>query len=138
MSKSILQFEPDFNFQLIAISSHQKDYRLCWFLNRDLKLNMARDKDIEVAQNGKSEYFSSFYFNDEVLDLHYTLIENFSENGLFLPDLKQADYFLKIDGEMDSEHSTDLLNKIRTCEVVQTAFELEPEQLKFASKLLYD
>ncbi len=138
MSKSILQFEPEYDFGIIAISSHQKDYRLCWFLNRDLKIQMERGKDLELIQNNESAYFSCFHFSDEVIDVHYSLIENFSGSTLFLSEVKQADFFFKISGETNVQLESTLLSQIKNCEVVQTAFKLEPEQLKYASKFLYE
>ncbi len=93
---------------------------------------------MELIQNKESAYFACFHHKDEVRDIQYSLIENFSGSTLFLAEVKQADFFFKINGESSEELETMILSKIKNCEVVQTAFRLEPEQLKYASKFMFE
>lgn len=42
MSKFQLQIDYDFDFRLIGISCHARDYRLCWALNNHLEIQLEK------------------------------------------------------------------------------------------------
>jgi len=50
MSRTILKFDSEeaYDFLLIGIVCHQKDYKLCHELNRRLSLELARQEDYEL------------------------------------------------------------------------------------------
>ena len=40
--KHFLENDFEYTFQLIGISCHEKDYRLCWAINQKLALNLKK------------------------------------------------------------------------------------------------
>ncbi|MCB0381697.1 MAG: IPExxxVDY family protein, partial [Flavobacteriales bacterium] len=59
MSKIILSLEEDYDFALLGISCHTKDYRLCWELNKVLNFDLVRSTDLEINKTTINK--SSFY-----------------------------------------------------------------------------
>ncbi|HEX2618135.1 MAG TPA: IPExxxVDY family protein [Flavobacteriales bacterium] len=122
--------------QLIGISSHVNDYRLCWALNRQLGLTLTRrPRDIEEPGPEGIASFSAFDHLDETAQPAYTLVNNHCGDGVLLREQKQADYFLVVD---PTAHLTDadLLEQVRATEFVLTAFTLDMRRLREAHKLL--
>ena len=56
MSKFVLEIEEDYEFNLIGLSCHSKDYRICRELNRKLKIDLIRTKDYSVDKKSFSFY----------------------------------------------------------------------------------
>lgn len=136
MAKLKLDLEPDPDVTVIGISSHVHDYRLCWSINKNLNLSLARrSEDIVDEINGITARYSVYDHTDEATQCRCTLINNHSGDGILLKDHKQADYFLVIDNEL-AEARTDLLDHIRRADFVLTAFPLPYEQLRAGHKLL--
>ena len=65
MAKLVLDWkdEQEDSFTLIGISCHQKDYRLCWELNKILELELQKEEDIPGPNEEIS--FSRYYYNNE-------------------------------------------------------------------------
>lgn len=136
MAKLKLDMEPDPDITVIGISSHVKDYRLCWSINRSIGLELTRRRtDITDETNGIRATFSAFDHVDQELQARYTLVNNHSGDGILLKEQRQADYFLVVDNEL-AENKPDLLDKVRSAEFVLTAFQLPYEKLRAGHKLL--
>lgn len=136
LAKHKLEPAPDPEVQLIGISSHVNDYRLCWALNRRLGIALARrTRDIEEQGPEGVAHFSAFDHLDEAAQPAYTLVNNHSGDGVLLREQRQADYFLVVDA---NAHITDadLLEQVRDTEFVLTAFTLDMRRLRDAHKLL--
>jgi hypothetical protein len=117
---------------LIAISSHEKDYFLCWKLNTNLKIELIKQPDFEVFKQKENitQTFSIFEYSDEKYPVSYKLISNKSEKGFLIDELKNIDYFLKISGQLSKEECSDLILKIKQTESVITAFEIDIQKIK--------
>jgi hypothetical protein len=122
--------------QVIAISSHVKDYRLCWSLNRSLGITLSRRKqDIEGQGPEQRAYFPVFSHEEDDGEMLITLIGNHVPEGVLIAGQRQADFFLVADGEKRPE-ARDLLDRVRTAEFVLAAYELDIHTIKGAYKLL--
>ena len=97
--KYILNDEYEYNFNLIGISCHEKDYRLCWAINQSLKISLEKeDENLEVLSNktkGMSSH-SLYYYKNEDTKNEFYLIKNRSSFGILIPEQSQADYLLMI------------------------------------------
>jgi hypothetical protein len=134
-----LTYEPDYNFRLIGISSHENDYRLSWALNQLLCLDLAKTSDYQVAENADENTigFSCYSFDDDDTFLQYRLISNRCDNGFLLDEHKNIDYVLKVSGEIGPDTINQLVKKIRANSIVSLAFEIEVDKLKAKKKLLH-
>ena len=99
------------DYTLIAIHSSLEDYRLAYFVNRELEIRLEKClKDISFIQKKNKAYFSRYTFEDDANDAAWNLIQNknslvstqitnislFTEAGLsvttsalFIPELKR-------------------------------------------------
>lgn len=137
MSKVVLNWkdEQEDLFALIGISCHQKDYRLCWELNKVLELQLQKEADIPGPAEDIS--FSRYYYNNEDFLQEYYLLTNKIGKLFFAPELKQADYILQVYGLRSDYEVEDLIVKINGVEGVLMAFEYDSSKLKYAHPLFY-
>lgn len=121
---------------LIAISSHVNDYRLCWAINRSLRIGLARRRtDIEAPGPERTAYFPVFEQLDEETMATIALVGNHAGDGVLIPDQRMADYFLVID-EDSFLRPAEALARLRDTEFVLAAFALDFSKIKGALKLL--
>ncbi len=137
MAKLVLDWkdEQEDAFALIGISCHQKDYRLCWELNKTLEIELQKEEDIPGPNEDIS--FSRYYYNQEDLLQEFYLLTNKIGKNYLATELKQADYILQVYG-LHSEYETDdLVQKIIGIDGVLTAFTYPSEKLKHGHPLFY-
>ena len=137
MSKLVLTFEEDYDFSLIGISCHSKDYRLCWELNKVLSTDMVRTTDLEISKKDKISAFSFYEFIDDANYLEYYLISNRGNGGHIIPEQKTMDFFLMIKGNISDNHTKECIANINSLSLVLTSFNVDPNQLKSKQNLLF-
>jgi hypothetical protein len=108
MAKINFDIEYDFNFILLAISSHEADYKLCFAINQALGIEMLREDDIQLKNKKQEEnlLFSLYSFLNEEEFLEYNLISNKSHNAsrtLSKGDKRQIDLFNETEPEANSQ-----------------------------------
>lgn len=164
MGKHTLEIEYDYDFVLIGISSHEKDYRFCWALNNKLKLELSKKESLEIK--GKKQttpsFFSFFAFDDQDQYTEYSVIANFSENKslavtentlfgpagspkhndqseneFLVPEHKQMNYFFVIRGELEDDEVEELIRQIREIDIVLTAIRIDPKNLRSKQNLIF-
>jgi hypothetical protein len=160
LAKHTLEIEFDYDFVLIGISSHEKDYRICWTLNNALNLQLAKQESLEIK--GKKQttpsFFSFFLFEkqDEFIDyavianlsesktveqttntLFGSLDENESDNEYLIPEQKQMNYFFVIRGEIENEEVNEIIQQIKEIENVQTAVRIDVKSLRSKQNLIF-
>lgn len=140
MSRYRLDVDFDFDFPLIGISSSLKDYRLCWQINRALNIELCRQKDLLVSNEKKRQeaYFNLFQFEDAIDFLRYFLIANKSAGSLFIPELKQADFFMMLRGDAAKEMTPGILEKLRSLPGIEVVFETNPANLRSRQNLILE
>ncbi len=129
MSKKTLSISEEYDFGLIGISSHTKDYRLCWELNQLLGINLVKQDNISSLLTAESS-FPYYTFDDQENHVHYHLIGNKSAEGYFSPERKQVDFFLMLTGDHFAENASACLPQIMNAGTVLTAFEIDVKSLK--------
>jgi hypothetical protein len=128
-----------FDFKLIGISSHENDYHICWLINHSLDFHLNKREDLHAfnVKFNLSQDFSLYSYYDEGTLTDYHLISNRCDDGFLLEEMRNIDFIMKITGEVDDRFMNELIMKLRTLEVVTTAFELEPKKLKSREKLVF-
>ena len=154
MSKVItLDYEYDHDYDLIGVTSTLEDYRLAYFLNNDLQINLVRElKDLDFSNKNCS--FTLYNYNCKKTFSSWSLIANRhifvantkEKNNLFkeeskisylINDKKEIDYFLKIIGDLDEDQLKQLLVKIKRIKGVIAAYTVNPLTLKSKDFLIY-
>ncbi len=133
MTKFVLEIEEDYEFALIGLSCHSKDYRICRELNQQLNIDLTRQHDYIVEKQA----FSFYLYLDEDNHIDYYIITNRSKSGFLLPEQKSVDYFLLLKGNYSDELIKNLIWKINNISLVLTSFKINPLQLKSKQNLLF-
>lgn len=148
-TKRILQVDYDYDFLLIGICTHAKDYRLCWEINKILEIKLERvddtmlnthTKDFGVkkgASHGELSAYSIYFCEEEESNNCFHVISNKSSNGILIIEQKQVDYFLRIKGNNDSDYQVELIKKLKNISIVLTAYEIDLNKLKSKHKFLF-
>jgi hypothetical protein len=138
MGKTTLDIEYNYEFKIIAISCHARDYKLCFNLNKQFGFNLVKQDNIQLkVKSDIAAEFSWFNFNDDENHIEYRLLANKGTLGLLLPEQKQVDYFLIISGFVTDPQVSDLVSKIRQTESVLTALTIDVNTLKSKQNLLF-
>lgn len=129
----MLDIEEDYDFGLIGISCHGKDYRLCWELNNRLSIDLKRSQDL-VIDNSTFSFYEYFAETDHI---EYFFISNRGEQRYLVPEQRKVDYFFVIRGPLFDDLTKDIIWKINSISLVLTSFNIDPNQLKSKENLLF-
>ena len=128
--------EDYYDFDLLGISSHEKNYRLVWSLNRGMNWMLSKVDDVCIDWKGVSSSHSVFKY-DDMLGNTFTLIENRSPEAIYLSELSQFDYLLLVSHEGEYSLET-TLQELRRCPFVITAYSFNVHSLKNKELLLFE
>lgn len=149
----------EIDYHLIAIHTTLEDYRLAYFINQHLPINLSKSKEeILISIKEGETQFSRFYFDDDDNFISWNLIQNKNEvigkkeiinQDLFsnssqevatkvflLPELKKVDYFLKIESDDDLDIVT-IVKKLKTIKSLSTVYVVETENIKSKNNLIF-
>ena len=138
---------------VFAIHSEWPDYQLIFFLNRELRLQLKRQK--EDLEFGQGYFFRWFAFDHHKHFSRYTLIQNTLKTGVnrqaeldlfadnrfeeiyhVLPEYKRIDYLLKVEGESE-EQLAFILEKLKQLDQIVMVYALNSHQIKSKTNLIY-
>jgi hypothetical protein len=123
---------------LIGISSQENDYRICWAINQDLGINFTKTENLKAFNqkfNVEQEFSLFIYENEETL-IKYHLIANKCENGYYIPELKNIDFFMQISGDISDDYKKVLVNKLKSIDVIKGVFIIDTDVLKSKDRLI--
>ena len=138
--KYLLEEDYEFDFNLIGICCHEKDYRLCWAVNSTLNLNLSKSsEDIELIFNKESKpdaNFSIYSYNSKSNSDEYYLISNKCHRTWLIPEKSHFDFFLMVKSDEKKSYNF-YLNKLRSIPFILTANHVIVEQLKSKENLIF-
>jgi hypothetical protein len=147
-------FEYDHDYTLIGIHSALEDYRLAYFLNKNLDLHLVRFKD-DLDFPSLNCRFSLFKCEDEVTFTSWSLIANRhvtvsdvvpSNDNLFgeetkvfhlINEKKMVDYFIKINRLMSQDELQIIITKLKNTVKIITSYEVNPNDLVSNDYLIF-
>lgn len=141
MKKTILSFDLDYDYIIVGISCHYKDYRLVFLINQNLGLHFVKQADhiLNIKNSENQQFFSLFKDQDVQEEINFYLLNNRSEFGYLIPEYKQADYiFIAENTEESINEQLNYLGKIKNINGVLTAFNIDFELLKNKSNLIFE
>lgn len=149
----------DTSFSLFGIKTSLEDYRLAYFLNKQLQTRFERaENNLEFELNGEKQSYSLFNFEDvynyndwflisnkfsqtrtknQVVNLFTPTNYNFDSINYLIPERKSFDFFLKISGGVKNSLNQKLIQKIKLIHLVDAVFEVKPEELKSKDFLIF-
>jgi hypothetical protein len=142
------------DFELLAIHTNLKDFKLSFLINLKLNVLLAKnDDEISIKSNDGTGKFSRFSYDDLKQDVTWELIKNqtnFNSNkqnvGFFkedsitmnlIPELKTVDYLLKIDNVEPGFNCEQIIHNISTISNISTVYKVETEHLKSINNLIF-
>lgn len=141
MKKSKLIVDHNFDFELVGIISNAKGYKLTWEINRALKLNFIKAKDLVLSfiDSNRLTILNYKYEteNSKLLLLKNKGVESGGIPGSFLiPELQRFDYLLWA-RPVDEFDLVLWIDKIKELRVIQYAIRIDIEKLKSKENLLF-
>ncbi len=136
-----LSFNIDFSseYSFIGIACQLKDYRLAFFLNKQLNLNLKRISDFVQGSADKEEIsYSLFNYHNPETKNNFCLISNHNSEAKLIAALKNIDYFLLIENDIPDASKKELIANIRKIPNVMAAYDIELSKIKNISNLLAD
>ncbi len=116
------------DYQLLAIVSHLKDYRISFFLNQELDLDLRKYDDLRPSDNGAT--YSWYYYSEGDSYLNCYLVSNHHDSGKLIPSLKNIDYLLFVKNPYDDKEVMAMASSIRKIPNVVAVFEQNIPELK--------
>jgi len=139
------------DYKLIAIHSDIEPYKLAFEINKKLKIQLKRSS-FDLSFKNKSSIFDLYKHISEVFNTKLYLIlnkstdkkktegqllfENFDEQSFLIPELRKAQYLLKIEGggfDIDN-----LLKKLNEIDNVISTYRTEVSSIKSKYNLIFE
>ncbi|RAR71376.1 IPExxxVDY family protein [Flavobacterium aciduliphilum] len=155
----IEDFEED-DYHIIAIHTSLEEYRLAYFLNRDIEIKLSKNHlDILLEVKEGTCAFERFTFKDIKKDITWNLIQNknnvketltentmglfsnsgavFSIHAYLIPEFKKVDFFLKIANVEEELNIPEIVAKINAIKNVTLVYSINKEKIKSKNNLIF-
>jgi hypothetical protein len=150
----------EIDYYLIAIHTSLEDYRLAYFINQKLPVNLAKSKEgVQINIKEGETNFARFYHYDSENAISWNLVQNKNEvlqqkkntvPNLFsnvileistkvylLPEFKKADYFLKIENTEDTMDVSKIKTILNTIDSISTVYTVDTDRIKSKNNLIF-
>tara|TARA_B100001758_G_C18397012_1_gene606578 strand:+ start:1627 stop:2046 length:420 start_codon:yes stop_codon:yes gene_type:complete len=121
-------------FDVLAINSHAKGYKLCWNINKELKLDFEKTNDQIINKNNSFSRYKCV--ND--LGVEYNILANRSKTGYLLPDKKSVNYFFIINQEHANKEKEQIIKKLKQNREILMVFEIDIKESKYINRLIFN
>ena len=148
------------DYHIIAIHTSLEDYRLAYFLNRDLEICLSKSTvDIQFQVKKGKTSFARFTFEDEKKVINWDLIQNknevvgvennaiqdlfsntkntFSSSAYLLSEFKKVDFFLKIENAANEINVSEIVSKINAIDSINMVYNVDKETIKSKNNLIF-
>ena len=139
------------DYKLIAIHSDLEPYKLAFEINKKLKIQLKRSS-FDLSFKNKNSIFDLYKHISEVFNTKLYLIlnkstdekkiegqllfENFYEQSYLIPELRKAQYLLKIEG--GGFDVNNLLKKLNEIDSVISSYRTEISSIKSKYNLIFE
>jgi hypothetical protein len=150
----------EIDYHLIAIHTSLEDYRLAFFINQKLPINLSKsENEIQINIKEGETKFSRFYYYTIEKEISWNLIQNKGEvvqqkkdnsQNLFsnltlevatkvylLPEFKKVDYFLKIENLDETMNMTKIQTALNTIDSISAIYTVETNKIKSKNNLIF-
>jgi len=157
-SLEIDDFE-DINYTLLSVHTSLEDFKLSYLLNQKLNLFLSKSKSsLETEKNNEKSLFSVYEYQDDsqlrnwylISNKHQGLSKKPLQNDLFggvyesmtktsylIPEKKNTDYLLKIEGGFDSYSVRETIQSINNIQQISTSYSIDTTTLKSKDFLIF-
>lgn len=159
-SHKLMLDEVEEDFQLLAIHSSLEEFKIAYFLNKQLQITLSRTRlDLDFNHGSVAATYPLYVYKDEPNYRKYYLIKNSykgsvkkvtSSGSLFIeeelsphttyliPEYKDVDFFLKIEEEIEPEEIQKLIGRISAIPKIVTVYAVDITRLKSKNNLILE
>lgn len=135
--KHQLKVEYENDCLLYGLVCQEQVHRLCWFLNRKLKIDLAFYGEHQAVNKKSTTHHAHYkYLNEGNLSL-WRLVENRDEGQAMLPEYKNLDYFLIVE-EHDHVDEIALLRELKEIPILLGCYYIEQARIKSLENLIFE
>ncbi|MGQ7945702.1 IPExxxVDY family protein [Flavobacterium sp. WC2509] len=150
----------EIDYSLIAIHTALEDYRLAYFINQKLHVNLNKSvKEIQITDKEGEVYFSRFHYYEKKKDISWDLIQNINKviqqknednQGLFtnfdievakkvymIPEFKKVNYFLKIENSEEDTNLLEIQSELNSIGQIATNYIVDINKIKSKNNLIF-
>ena len=126
------------DFCILGVVTDEADYKLCWMINQSLNMNFEKQDELKLYHRKLKEeqVFSHFSYYDNDALITFRIIKNRSENGYYLDALKNIDYLIHIQGEINTVRISNFMLSIGGFETVRMCVPSDLSRIKNKERLL--
>jgi hypothetical protein len=137
MAKHRLDTVLNFSYPLWGIVSSASPHKLCYALNKRFHFDLKWQQEI-ILENQKTIYnhINLFTYEDELDYFTIEVIQNKNGDCLFIPELKNIDYFLIIKGSADRVNLKIFTQHLNNINCIQTVVDLQLQKIKSRNNFL--
>ena len=134
--------EFDFDFNLFAIITSAKEYKLAWWLNKVLCIDLQKDEDILLDfLKGKSLNVSNYSYKTTHSSVHLIRNKcseyiNFAKPYL-IPELQQYDYLLMVKDPAELYELTKWDESLNSIVIIELIQKIEINSLQSKENLIF-
>ena len=125
------------DFCLLGLVADEPDYRLCWLLNRTLGTEFLRQDNLELYHKKLEgpQHFPWFLYEDQSTLMTFRIIRNRMEEGFFISELKNLDYLIHIQGDVDPERISDFIHRVNSLEEIRMCVPVDLRKIRNPERL---
>jgi hypothetical protein len=150
----------EIDYCLIAIHTSLEDYRLAYFINQKLHVNLNKSNaEIQITVKEGEAHFSRFHYYEKKKEVSWDLIQNKNEviqqrqknsqdlfsdinmevstKAYMLPEFKKVDYFLKIENSDENLNILQIQNTLNTIDNIATMYIVDTNKIKSKNNLIF-
>lgn len=150
----------EIDYSLIAIHTTLEDYRLAYFINQRLHVNLNKSiKEIQITDKEGEVHFSRFHYYEKKKDISWDLIQNINEviqqkkednQSLFtnfdlevakkvymIPEFKKVNYFLKIENSEDNTNLLEIQSELNSIDQIAANYIVDINKIKSKNNLIF-
>jgi hypothetical protein len=139
MKTKKLKYIPEYNFDLLGLSTSENDYKLSWLISKEFGIEFCKCKELKVFDRKNSEElcFSVFENCDKTNIWNLKLIANKGNLGYLLPELRNVDYFLMIFDKDETILLKEIIQKLKSINEISGVFIPDIQKLKSKERLIF-
>lgn len=138
VKKHKLEMAMEEDFCLLGVVADDPDFKLCWRINQSLETNFEKLDDLELYHRklNNDQLFSIFAYDDDEAMVTFRIIKNRSDQGYFLDELKNIDFLVHIQGEIDAERISIFMQSLAGLSSVRMCVPVDLTRIRNMDRLL--
>ena len=129
----VLKESTEIDATTFAINSHEKDYKLCWYINKGLPALLKKEREPKQINKKNFTVFTTKYDGR-----HLSLIKNQSKDGFLMPQKKNIDYFMTVEPRLNPPNKEQFMQKLNKVSKILLTFEIDLNSEPEAHRLIFN